>query len=115
MASKGKKKQTLHDLSRRPLDSDTTKAFFKELSSDSDRACALVAVASVDQKMADAILTKFIELEESQVDRIFYSKNAVLGTLSNKNEIAYALGRAVQRSQLTVIANIDLSPPSAAA
>ena len=46
MGSKSRRKRSLHDLSRLPLDVDT---FFKELEGESDRATALIAGAVVSE------------------------------------------------------------------
>jgi hypothetical protein len=89
MASKGKKKRTLYDLSKEPLQSEDLESFVKELRSESDRACALVGAAAIDHQLMGLLKEHMRPLSETEIDEIFFGNNAVLASFSAKTEIAY--------------------------
>ncbi len=88
--SRGKPKETLHHLSRKPL--RDLAAFFQEMQSASDRACALVACAALDGQLADLLRFHMVPLKPEENERLFYSQNSVFGSLSSKTLAAWALG-----------------------
>jgi DNA-binding MltR family transcriptional regulator len=89
LASKGRPKPSLRDLSRLPMD---VNSYFDELTAESDRACALIAAAAVADGLRDLIYQYCFNISKEEYEHIFYSQNAVLGSLANRAEIAKALG-----------------------
>jgi hypothetical protein len=57
--SKGKKKPSLHSLSREALTQAQVTAFFDELTMADDRTSALVGVAAIDQALVHLIRLPF--------------------------------------------------------
>jgi hypothetical protein len=89
LASKGRPKPSLSDLSRLPMDINS---FFAELTGESDRACALIAAAAIADGLRDLIHEYCFNISKAEYEHLFYSQNAVLGSLANRAEIAKALG-----------------------
>lgn len=90
MGSKGKPKETLQHLTRKPFES--IRACYEELQGTSDRACALVAVAILDQKLMTLLKTKMIEIGSDDVARLFYDQQAAFSTFSSKIMTSWAFG-----------------------
>jgi len=88
--SKGKPKETLQHLTRKPFQS--IRACYEELQGTSDRACALVAVALLDQQLMTLLRTKMIDLNSEETDKLFYSYQSVFSTFSSKIMAAWAFG-----------------------
>lgn len=90
--SKGKEKATIHTISRALPQSGQLAEWQRELSEGSDRACALVGAALLDLYLEKMIATRLIKLTEKEHASLFTETRAILGTLSARTEIAYALG-----------------------
>jgi len=88
--SKGKPKETLQHLTRKPFQS--IRACYEELQGTSDRACALVAVALLDQQLMTLLRTIMIDLNSEETDKLFYSYQSVFSTFSSKIMSAWAFG-----------------------
>jgi hypothetical protein len=99
MASKGKKKPTLYDLSKEHLKAADVEAFISELKSESDRACALVGAAAIDHELMSLLMHRMRPLAEDDVNDTFYGKDAVLATLSAKTEIAFLFGFITEKEK----------------
>jgi hypothetical protein len=99
MASKGKKKPTLYDLSKEHLKATDVEAFISELKSESDRACALVGAAAIDHELMSLLMHRMRPLAEDGVNDTFYGKDAVLATLSAKAEIAFLFGFITEKEK----------------
>jgi DNA-binding MltR family transcriptional regulator len=91
MASKGRKKPSLSDLSQAPITHENISALFHSIKTDNDRACALVSTAALDHMLMQIILSKFIDLTPDARDSLFYNRGA-LSNFSSKIEISFALG-----------------------
>jgi hypothetical protein len=89
MASKGRKKPSLHSLFRLPINLET---FFKELEGESDRACALVAGSAISEGLADLLTLHFAKLKEFDINHLFYDRGAPLIDFATRTDIAFALG-----------------------
>ena len=85
------KKMSFHDLSRKQLSKDSFGAFIEEITAQSDRACALVAAASLDNILKNILVTEFFHLDESEIEAMFDANNAMLSSFSNKIVLAHAL------------------------
>jgi hypothetical protein len=87
------KKPTLADLSRESIDSfDAMFEFSFEMSTATDRACALIGAAALDRSLVDLLSTQFPNITDTTRERMFFSQKAVLSTFSSKIEVAHALG-----------------------
>ena len=58
---------------------------------ESDRACALILAANLDNRLKDVLSAFFVVMSENQEKEIF-SGNGALSTFSSKIKLAYALG-----------------------
>jgi hypothetical protein len=67
-------------------------AYSEELNGQNDRACALIAAASIADGLRELLAANFVILTESEEDHLFFSPNATLGDLSSMTEISYVLG-----------------------
>jgi hypothetical protein len=67
-------------------------SYYEELHGQSDRACALIAAASIADGLRELLAAHFVILTESEEDHLFFSPNATLGDLSSMTEISYVLG-----------------------
>ena len=90
--SRGRKKETLYDLSRQHLRPDQKEAYTKELLGESDRAAALVAAAEVESYLAHLLMFKFTPLSKEERDELFFGRNAPLAEFAARINIAYGLG-----------------------
>jgi hypothetical protein len=89
MASKGRKRPSLHDLTLQlPQDQDATLA---ELEGDSDRACALIAVSILDRVLVGILATQMVKVPADEHKSLFYGQAAFLGSFSNKIRLCYVL------------------------
>ena len=100
MGSKGRKKPSLRSLSRLPMNMET---YFKELSGESDRACALIAGAAVSDGLRDLLKLYFVKLEEIDIDHLFYNQGAPLSSFS-RTDVSFALG--LISPQERIVANV---------
>jgi hypothetical protein len=101
MGSKGRKKPSLHSLSRLPMNMET---FFKELGGESDRACALIAGAAISDGLRDLLKLYFVKLEEDDIDRLFIKPRALLADFSGQTDVSFALGLISPKERL--VANV---------
>jgi mannitol operon repressor len=101
MASKGRKKPSLHSLSRLPINPET---FFKELQGESDRACALIAGAAISDGLCDLLKDYFVELEEVDINHLFNDPRASLGEFASRTDVSFALGLISPQERL--VANV---------
>jgi hypothetical protein len=85
------KKTNFHDLSRKQLSKDSFRAFIDEITSQSDRACALVAAASLDDVLKNILVAQFFHLDDVEIEAMFDANNAMLSSFSNKIALAHAL------------------------
>lgn len=108
MASKGKKKLTLYDLSKEHLQASDLPAFIAELKNESDRACALVGAAVIDHQLMDLLIENMRPLSETEIDETFNGRNAILANLSGKTEVAFLFGviNAKERKAIDCIRRI---------
>jgi hypothetical protein len=97
---KKRKKPSLHSLSRSPMNIET---YFKELEGESDRACALIAGAAISDALHVLLRRYFINLEESDINRLFHDQRAPLGDFASRTDVAFALGLISPRSALTLM------------
>jgi len=102
MASKGKKKLTLYDLSKEHMKAADVPAFIAELKNESDRACALVGAAVIDHQLMDLLIENMRPLSETEIDETFHGRDAILANLSGKTEIAF-LFRAINTKERKAI------------
>src|ERR1700675_4364745 len=89
MASKGRKKPSLYDLTSQ-LPQDQT-AWLEELEGDSDRACALIAVSMLDRALVSILSTQMIKVPCDEHESLFYGPTAFLSSFSNKIRLCYVL------------------------
>jgi mannitol operon repressor len=89
VASKVRKKPTLHSLSRLPINLET---YFKELLGESDRACALIAAAAISDKLCELLKLYFVKLNETDINHLFYDQGAPFGDFASQTDISFALG-----------------------
>lgn len=103
--SKGKKKPSIHHLSR---DRARSKDYLDELLGQNDRACALVAASILSQDLLSLIETKLTKLTEEERNLLFYEAQAPLSSFSARIALSYALGLipSEERSNLTIIRHI---------
>jgi hypothetical protein len=90
MASKGRKKPSLYDLTRQPL--EDFESYLQEIGDKSDRACALVTAAALDHVMIELIRTKFNKLEDDDDAAIFFGEAAPVGTFAARTMLSFAFG-----------------------
>jgi hypothetical protein len=108
MASKGRKKASLYDLSReRWVPGDYTKIAV-ELSQGSDRASAIVGGSILENSLTDILNSHFQTMDPSDVEDLFYKPTAPLQTFSAKIIIGHAVGiyGVKMREQLDIIRRI---------
>jgi hypothetical protein len=103
LGSKGRPKPSLHDLSRSPLEIET---YFKELTGESDRACALIAAAALSEALRELLAETFFGLEN--YDKLFFAPHALLSDFASRTELSFALGLISPREQsiLTIIRHV---------
>jgi hypothetical protein len=111
MASKGAKKMSLYTLSRQPLSSDEeTQAYWASISdsSTSDRTLAIRASAFVEHQLLDLLLIAMREMNEDEIEKLFFKQNATLATFSARTDIARAfdLITTSQRQNMDIIRHV---------
>jgi hypothetical protein len=110
MASKGKRKPSLHDLTLEDPSGPDLAASLAEItgSDSSDRACALVMSSFLDRALVSLLSTQMREVAEPDRKLLFYGETAFLGTFSAKIRLSYALGLISknQRDNLNTIKDI---------
>ena len=89
MASKGKKKISLRDLTAQLPDENE---ILPEILGDSDQACALVSVAILDRALMALLTTQMAKVGDDDLKPMFYGMTAFLGSFSNKIRLCLALG-----------------------
>lgn len=77
---------------------DENVRYHTELDGESDRAAAILAAAYFEDRLRDAIMTKFVDLNRKFRDKIFKGYGP-LSTFSAKGDIAYALGLYDQKTR----------------
>lgn len=91
--SRGQKKPSLSDLSRKSLDLSELAEWQQELEEGNDRACALVAGSYLDHTLRTLISARLINtLSEQDRNSLFEDIGAPLGTMHSRILMAYALG-----------------------
>ncbi len=90
--SKGRKKPSLHNLSRQSLRPEHKEAFTKELMGESDRAAALVAAAEVESYLVHLLMFEFTRLSEEERELLFFGRNGTLSEFADRISVAYGLG-----------------------
>lgn len=102
------KKRSLRDLTLAPLTVDDRAAMFDELLSGTDRSTALVGCSMVDSTLVQALITKFVAIDETALNGPFYSETAPLSSFSSRVKIARAMGiyGAVLHSRIDIIRRI---------
>src|SRR5436190_22381515 len=102
------KKQKLFNVSREMPSANEYEQAWKETVGESDRSCAITCGAMLDQVLYACLREKLVGLNEDDLERVFYSANAVLGSLSARIEMAYALGIITQdvREKLDIIRKV---------
>ena len=107
--SKGAKRPSLYDLGRQPLDSpEDFEEYWQEIRAGSDRGACLISCAALDHILIRLIRTKLIDLTDPEGDKLFFERGATLGSLSERTDIAYAIGviNASQQQDLNSIRRI---------
>ncbi|MCO5073511.1 MAG: hypothetical protein M9944_20130 [Rhizobiaceae bacterium] len=107
--SRGKQKPSLSDLSRSELTIEELELWKQELSSGTDRACALVAAAYLDHVLQTAIKSYFrADFEPNDANEVFSKPQAPLSSLSGKIDVAFALAHfgSKERGDLHAIRRI---------
>ncbi len=107
MASKGRKKETLYDLSRLPVTKEVEGAILVDLITESDRSAAINGCAIVDSALVKAISSRFVE-DDDFFESLFYSQTAPLQSFSSRIKIGYAIGLYGPqfRNTLNIIRNV---------
>jgi hypothetical protein len=93
VASKGRKKPSLHDLSRTRLGQGVSSKIIEEMLLQSDRGCALVAAAILDMSLLRLLLDMRlrIDLTEGDISELFFERHSSLASFSSKIDISFAL------------------------
>ncbi len=107
--SRGVKKPSLNDLSRKGLDVAELDGWQKELRQGTDRACALVGGAHLDHTLRTLIGTHFISsLSEVERNALFEDLGSPLGGMYGRIIVSHALGdiSASDRDQLQCIRRV---------
>lgn len=87
------KSTTLHDLSRRPLETlEDFKLWFEEMEGASDRASALVAAVGVEHSLLELIETHLVKLSAEDRRQLFDQHSSPLGDFDSRIRIAHAFG-----------------------
>jgi hypothetical protein len=89
MASKGRKKVSLHDLTRERFRQEDITQLQAELSTGTDRSRAIVACALLDTALANALRVRFVV--DSDTDAMLYGQTAFLGSFSARIRLGHAL------------------------
>ncbi|WP_292656181.1 MltR family transcriptional regulator, partial [Nitratifractor sp.] len=87
-----------------PTVKDRTSTLFtivNELEKESDRGCALVAAAYLENEITALLLGFFVEQGKSATKELF-DFNGPLGTFSSKIKIAFALGLISKETQISL-------------
>jgi hypothetical protein len=92
MASKGRKKASLYDLSRAPLLEKDHAALSEELIKGTDRSTALVGCAMVDAALVKAVSAHFVTMKEDEFEKLYYGPGSLLSTYSSRIKIGRCLG-----------------------
>ncbi len=82
-------------------------AFRKQLTSESDRGCALFATAYLDKVLSDLLYCSVV-YEPKKIDKELFEFNSPLGTFSSRIKMAYYLGQIskVTRRDLDLLRKI---------
>jgi hypothetical protein len=67
-------------------------SYIKELGGESDRACALIVGAAISDVLRDLLRLYFIELDEDDINNLFYAQRASLGDFASRTDVSFALG-----------------------
>ena len=89
--SKGREKPSLVTISRELIHTSESNLLFKELTVGSDRACAIVGAAIVDQVLVFQLHGAMRELTRTEFLELFFASRAILQTMAARIDIAYAL------------------------
>lgn len=92
MASKGKKKKSLHDVTRQGLSVDDHGMLTEELMTGTDRSSALIGCAMVDATLVMALRSRFVKMTEDEFESLFYSQTAPLSSFSARIKVGRAIG-----------------------
>jgi hypothetical protein len=90
--SRGRKRPTLGDVTRRLVGEDDINSISAELLSGNDRTCAIVACELVNTSLMAALTAHFVQLEEGDGESLFFGQAAVLGSFSARIVIGRAIG-----------------------
>lgn len=79
-----------------------------ELNSSSDRACALLLTAILDQAILSILSTQMRGATNEERKALFYGQNAILGSFSSKIKLSHAMGLLTkeQKDSLTIMREI---------
>jgi len=99
--SRGRKKPSLFDLSREPLQQEDLPALAEELLNGNDRSAALIGCAMIETALLSAITSRFISMEESEYEALFFSPTAPLSNFSSRIKLGRAI--AIYGSQLHTV------------
>jgi mannitol operon repressor len=69
----------------------------KELTGESDRACALIAGAALSEGLRELLAEAFFELEN--YEKLFFEPHALLSDFASRTELSFALGLISSREQ----------------
>jgi len=89
--SKGREKPSLMTLSREMADPSEITSFFEELVGASDRACAILGGAIVDQVLVFQLQGAMRELSRKEFLELFFDNRAILQTMAARIDLSYAL------------------------
>src|SRR4051794_33740532 len=89
--SKGREKPSLMTLSRELVDPSERPQFSSELIGGSDRACAILGAAIVDQVLVFQLQGAMREFTRQEFLELFYDNRAILQTMAARIDLSYAL------------------------
>jgi hypothetical protein len=89
--SKGREKPSLFSLSRELVQQSELDSFSDELTGSSDRACAILGAAIVDQVLVFQLHGAMRELSRTEFLALFFDNRAILQTMSARIELSYVL------------------------
>lgn len=89
--SKGREKPSLMTFSRELVDRSEIRPFFDELVGASDRACAILGGAVVDQVLVFQLHGAMRELSRKEFLELFFDNRALLQTMAARIDLSYAL------------------------
>lgn len=90
--SKGREKPSLMTLSRELVEPSEITPFFEELVGGSDRACAILGGAIVDQVLVFQLQGAMRDLTRKEFLELFFDNRALLQTMAARIDLSYALG-----------------------